>query len=595
MPVNTRSRKKTPPGVINLRGLKRRQQLEAERDQADTRRRRLETQTSNQTQPNNQSSNQPQNQSQQSPSEALELEEITVHNYGDQKKFWTLQQIEEQLKSQTADNNSRPNPLILAEAKALHDAFQHSLHMLAMIGQIHLNTLKSHLGIAGRTRATHPWNRFLAFAKLAYKNPMPLRGAPDAGPVLAMRNQANRKAYDKLNDDEYAIFTSRIFHALGGYPDYSAINVEDHETAGDCEVLIPEVPALSPEEEALYRPIYDKLVDSAKVAKDRERFKADSPEKKERLSLRAFKKRVQQLHHDAALADFDYYAIGCSKTLGTGWCEEFTSLPEISTWMDERIKFQTIFPIYSQARPKIKEIEAAGAAAAAGNNTNTNKFTRPPNKSDRESTELTSLLLAQTKALDITLPTRGFPRGPDLPAVFDKHKINLKFLRHTQSAMSISEFMLGFDGMKTLGRRHWLQDIKDQKFMMVTKDSPVNEPWSVLGGEIQEGDDGNGGNGAAPGGDGGDVGTGGGVGSGGDSNGVGAGGGVGPGDGGDVGTGGGVGSGGDSNGVGTGGGVGPGGDSDGVGTGGGVGPGGDSDGVGTGGGDGEIGDQCVHL
>ncbi|EGF99546.1 uncharacterized protein MELLADRAFT_112593 [Melampsora larici-populina 98AG31] len=74
--------------------------------------------------------------------------------------------------------------------------------------------------------------------------------------------------------------------------------------------------------------------------------------------------------------------------------------------MDEQIKFQTIFPIYCQARPKINEIKAAGAAAKASNNTNKNKFSRPPNKSDRESTELTSLLLAQIKALGVTLRTR---------------------------------------------------------------------------------------------------------------------------------------------------------------------------------------------
>ncbi|EGG10937.1 uncharacterized protein MELLADRAFT_92329 [Melampsora larici-populina 98AG31] len=580
MPINTRSRKTTPPGAVNLRKLKRRKQSEAERDEAESQRRRdLETQTSNQTQSNTHSSNQPHNQSQsqQSPSDALELEEIDVHNYGHQKKFWPLQRIEEKLKAQTTDNKSRPPPLILAEAKAIHEAFQHSLHMLAMIGQVHLTTLKLHLGIVGGTRATNAWNRFLAFSKLAYKNPMPLRGAPDAGSVLTTRNQANRKEYDNLTDDEYAIFTSRIFHALGGYPDYSAISVEDHETAGDCEVLIPEVPTLSPEEEALYRPIYNKLVDSAKVAKDRARFKSPSPEKKERLSLRAFKKRVQQLHHDAALADFDYYAIGCSKTLGTGWCQEFTSLPEISTWMDERIKFQTIFPIYSQARPKIKEIEAAGTAS---NNTITNKFSRPPNKSDRESTELTSLLLAQLKALGVTLPTRGFPRGPDLPALFEKHKVDVKFVRHSESAMSISEFMLGFDGMKTLGRRHWLQDIKDMKFMMVKKDSPVTESWSVLGGEIQQAADGGNGVGPGPGGDGGGVGTGGG-----DGNTDGAGGGLGPGvDGEEATPGGGVGLGSDGGGVGTGGGVETGGN------GGGVGTGGDGNG-----GDGETGNNCVHL
>ncbi|EGG01683.1 uncharacterized protein MELLADRAFT_91952 [Melampsora larici-populina 98AG31] len=521
MPINTRSRRSTPPGAINLRGAKR------------------QTQTSNQTQVNDQSSNQHDSRS----AEELKLDEIDVHTYGLQKKFWPLQRIDKQLKAQTTDNRSQPNPLILAEAQALHEAFQHSLHMLAMIGKVHLDTLKSHLGISGA---------------------MPPRGDPNASAILSARNKANRVTYNRLKDDEHAVFTSRIFHALGGYPDYSAIVVEDVETVGDCEVLIPEVPKLSPEEDALYRPLYEKLVDPAKVAKDRKRFEVPSAEKKEKLSLRTFKKRLQQLHHDAILADFDYYTIGCSKTLGTGWCHEFTSLPEISAWMDEKIKFQTIFPIYSQARPEINEIDAT---AAASNNTK-NKVTRPPNKSDRESTELTSLLLTQIKALGVTLPTRGFPRGPDVPAVFEKHK-----------------FMLGFDGMKTAGRRNWLQDIKNQKFLMVMKGTPVISPWKVFenddddsngggggpGGEGGEGGgpggDGNegvgpggeGGEGGGPGGEGGEgVGPGGEGGEGGEGGGPSGDGGDGVGDGGDGGDGGGTGGDGGEGGSGGGEGVGPG-------------------------------------
>ncbi|KAH9808449.1 hypothetical protein DFH28DRAFT_1195812 [Melampsora americana] len=489
MPINTRSRKKTPPGATNLRGQKRRKQLETERDDAETQRRsNLQNQQSNQTQPqsrqtqsNSNPSNEPDNRSQEPPCEALDLEDINVHNYEPQKKFWSLHRIEQQLKAQTADNRSQPNPLILAEAKAIHEAFEHSLHMLAMISKIPLNALKSHLGIGGGTRAPQAWNQFLGFSTLAYQHPMPLRNDPDAGEILTRRNKANSDAYDQLTDDEYAIFTSRIFHALGGYPDYSAISVEDHQNAGDCDVLVPEVPSLSPREEALYRPIYEKLVDLAKVAKHRERFKAPSAEKREKLSLRAFKKRLQELHHDATLADFDYYAIGCSKTLGTGWCEEFTSLPEISTWIEDRLKFQVIFPMYSQGKPDFNEIQAAAwASGKASHNTNKNSFTRVANRSDRESTELTSLLLAQIEALGITLTTRGFPRGPNPPGLFEKHKMNVIFLTQEDSAMSYDKFMLGFDGMKTRGRRNWLQDMKDQKFLIVLKGSPVTAPWKLF-------------------------------------------------------------------------------------------------------------------
>lgn len=67
------------------------------------------------------------------------------------------------------------------------------------------------------------------------------------------------------------------------------------------------------------------------------------------------------------------------------------------------------------------------------------------------------------------MPPNGFPRGPDPPALFEKNHINVVFERSPESAMTEEEFMKGFEGMKTSGRRHWLQDILDGKFKMVLK------------------------------------------------------------------------------------------------------------------------------
>lgn len=124
---------------------------------------------------------------------------------------------------------------------------------------------------------------------------MPVRGDADPGQVLTDRNKANEKVYNSLEPDEHDIFTSPIFYALGGYPDYAAISVQDNQTCGDFDVLIPEVPKLSDEDEARYRPIYERLVDPAKVAKDRERTKVPSASKMEKRSLQAFKSRVEQV------------------------------------------------------------------------------------------------------------------------------------------------------------------------------------------------------------------------------------------------------------------------------------------------------------
>lgn len=86
---------------------------------------------------------------------------------------------------------------------------------------------------------------------------MPARGDPDAAHLLTVRNQANAKTYKALDADEHAVFTSKVFYALGGYPDYSAVTVLDDNVYGDASILVPEVPKLSAEDEELYRPIYN--------------------------------------------------------------------------------------------------------------------------------------------------------------------------------------------------------------------------------------------------------------------------------------------------------------------------------------------------
>lgn len=69
---------------------------------------------------------------------------------------------------------------------------------------------------------------------------------------------------EPLDEDERTIFRSPYFEALAGIPSY---DTSDSAGVDDMvEVLEPKVHVLTPEEEALYRPIYDRLVNKEKVA-----------------------------------------------------------------------------------------------------------------------------------------------------------------------------------------------------------------------------------------------------------------------------------------------------------------------------------------
>ena len=79
---------------------------------------------------------------------------------------------------------------------------------------------------------------------------MPPRGHPDSAAILAARNSHNSEVYKNLSDDQSECLTKRVFHALGGCPDYSAIPTENLDTESSNEIVVPEVPTLEPDEEA---------------------------------------------------------------------------------------------------------------------------------------------------------------------------------------------------------------------------------------------------------------------------------------------------------------------------------------------------------
>lgn len=124
---------------------------------------------------------------------------------------------------------------------------------------------------------------------------MPMRGEVEAGEILTSRNHSNRDVYRDLTPDQKACLEAPLFYALAGYPDYSAVAIEDYKDDSNPHVLVPQVPPLSDEQEAFYRPIWDAMVDPAKVAKKRAENLTTSAEMMEKRSKKAFQKNTMQV------------------------------------------------------------------------------------------------------------------------------------------------------------------------------------------------------------------------------------------------------------------------------------------------------------
>lgn len=84
--------------------------------------------------------------------------------------------------------------------------------------------------------------------------------APAGGeaPGFSNRNKQLSAIYSPLVKNEKEIFRSPTFEALAGVAFYDTTTDSD-------EILEPKVPTLTDEQEALYRPIWDRLVDKDKI------------------------------------------------------------------------------------------------------------------------------------------------------------------------------------------------------------------------------------------------------------------------------------------------------------------------------------------
>lgn len=94
---------------------------------------------------------------------------------------------------------------------------------------------------------------------------VPPKGQSDG---LAERNKHNGAVWKGLNEHQRKIFSARIFFALAGLPDFEGFEDgrEDLEDETDeSSSPTPQIYKLSQEEEALYRPIYEELVDQDRV------------------------------------------------------------------------------------------------------------------------------------------------------------------------------------------------------------------------------------------------------------------------------------------------------------------------------------------
>ncbi|EGF97326.1 uncharacterized protein MELLADRAFT_85864 [Melampsora larici-populina 98AG31] len=296
---------------------------------------------------------------------------LNIDNMEQELDKWTVVDLRKEL-AERKKNASRHKNQVPTEINNLVQLIRldHEKRMLmaALIGGISETMVWELTNVGPTSGKSSCWTRFLSFGKKPLAIEMPHRNNK-AG--WAKRNTDIRDIWDNMTNDEKMVFRTPYFFALAKLPDLSSPSVavevgdvdqEINEEDISAQVTSPHVNQLSEEEELLYRPIFDELVDVEKV-----HFNHGKPEKNVSVaslqlkSLAAF--RVA--HHNFAIVcqrfHIHYYLTALSCDISDGWNEVYSTNKTFSEWADEKMEFSTKFKYYVHGKVVASEIEKKAA------------------------------------------------------------------------------------------------------------------------------------------------------------------------------------------------------------------------------------------
>ncbi|EGF97931.1 uncharacterized protein MELLADRAFT_84146 [Melampsora larici-populina 98AG31] len=220
----------------------------------------------------------------------------------------------------------------------------------------------------------------------------------------------------------------KYFFALAGIPNLDRPTDEEPEP----DRAAPQVPLLTLEDEEKYCPIYDELVDHAKVIWCE--GKCHSGKDMNKLSLKRVRQLGKLLARDGDQLKFKYVFLAASahppaKDTGTGWSRKYTSVPAITKWADCEIGLSRVFATVAQGESMIKAI-SHNQHTTAKKKSKASTSTQMPQPSDVLKTELARALNQQL--ILGYCPTRGkcFPLTADPVAGLVKRKVPVELFKN---------------------------------------------------------------------------------------------------------------------------------------------------------------------
>ncbi|EGF99970.1 uncharacterized protein MELLADRAFT_79358 [Melampsora larici-populina 98AG31] len=418
----------------------------------------------------------------------------TIHNYKEHLLRWPQGKIRKYLSVHRSELSNRPSQAIQTELKLAYQTFEHTLLMIAMVGNISEKTMRKQVPESRNKRRKGGYSIYRRFGKKPLSESMSEPGQKDG--VLSLRNKRNGCRWSSLDKDSKDVFKPKIFFALAGLPiprDYIDkkkldLTTGDIHQSGDHS---PPIPAISAEDEALYRPIYEELVDESKVLTLlKPKAMGATVAKTQRRAQKMLKEIAGDLAHERKDCNMAYYLLGVStempgKGKGTPWSVEYSSHPQVGTWANDQYGFRRVFAAYAQGA-------SMGEAIVSSNKDTLGTCTRTKltagtsggQSCDRVKGRLSHLLrLLITKANGST-PPQSFPQTANPQQSLYRRNLDFDIVQLEGSQLSKEALEKGFRGMTTQDRRNWITDLEQALFCL--RKDPYSENVGLTPSDIVE-------------------------------------------------------------------------------------------------------------
>ncbi|KAA1107481.1 hypothetical protein PGT21_015195 [Puccinia graminis f. sp. tritici] len=375
---------------------------------------------------------------------------FTLENFESHLDSWTLPLLRQVLNKRKKNSNRIPPEV--QEALNFHKTNYVKIKlMLAILGRVSEKTINSWLGEDRPTQKKSSYSRFLAFSMKSGETPVPPKGCSLGWDE---RNKTLEDAWKLLTQDEQKVFDERIFAHFSKLPIGCTID-NDSDEIDESGQPTPKK-SLSSEEEALYKPLYENLVNHEKVRL----VSGQGIDKSGNTPPQALDQVIRlnsELFTVANIYNLTFYMLAATQSPGPGsFCKELSNDAHWLSVAKKQWAAKETFEAYSHGRAIQEVVQECS---------DTNQ---PPLKKKKHSDTVRTTLQAElNEMLALGRCKAQFSKKRDPSALVKSNFTGLKILQSEGSKLKAETLVIGLECMFTEDRELWLADVRSGHFKIV--------------------------------------------------------------------------------------------------------------------------------